>query len=422
MTQQRPTDELSLVRDVAARLLPEADEIADEMAVQIHARIPELAADYDGALVAETRSSCRSNVGQVLRGLGRSEHVDHLVTPPEAVEYARGYVRRELPVAVLLRSYRIGQGYFWERWAAAMSEQTADGPALTEALSSSSRWVFDYMDLITTDLVAVYAEARDHWSRTPAALRADTARGLLGGKLKDAREASRLLGYELQRRHHTGLVIWQSLEEYAGDPHGLEAAAGQTADALGAGDSLKVTSGASELWLWCSGMSAPEGDLTERLSDLQLAAGVRIAVGRVGTNLAGFRESHLEAAAAARIAVTAGARSQPVTFYDEVEVVSLMSQDLDRARAFVRHELGGLAGADQSIARLRETMLVLLEEGMSNSRAARRLYVHNNTVVYRAARAQELLGHKLAERRIQVTAALMLTQTLGDSVLPADPA
>jgi DNA-binding PucR family transcriptional regulator len=106
-----------------------------------------------------------------------------------------------------------------------------------------------------------------------------------------------------------------------------------------------------------------------------------------------------------------------VTLYDDVEVVSLLSEDLERARAFIRHELGELAGSQQSVARLRETMLVLLEEGMSNSRAARRLYVHNNTVVYRAARAQELLGHRLVDRRIQVTAALMLAQTLGYAAL-----
>ena len=54
---------------------------------------------------------------------------------------------------------------------------------------------------------------------------------------------------------------------------------------------------------------------------------------------------------------------------------------------------------------------------MSNSRAAQRLHVHPNTVAYRTARAQELLGHRLADRRIQVTSALMLAQTLGEVVL-----
>jgi DNA-binding PucR family transcriptional regulator len=114
--------------------------------------------------------------------------------------------------------------------------------------------------------------------------------------------------------------------------------------------------------------------------------------------------------------------ARAVTSYDSVELVLLLSADLERARALVRDELRGLGVQGKTNECLRDTMLVLLEEGMSNSRAAARLFVHHNTVVYRTVRAQELLGHRLVDRRFQVTAALMLAQTIGDAVLtPAEP-
>jgi DNA-binding PucR family transcriptional regulator len=421
-------DDLALVRSAGLRLVADSDAIADGMAYHLHDRIEALAAENDPALLAETRASCRSNVGQLLRSFARGETIQNIVTPPEAVEYARGYVRRGLPLAALLRAYRLGQAYFWQRWEAALTETVAQAngrspnPArLTEALAASSAWVFDYIDAVCNDLVEVYGAARENWARSPAAVRAETARHLLSGEIADARHASHLLGYELHRRRHTGLVLWQELQERAGGIAQLQRVAGEVAEALAASDSLVVLSGASELWVWCSDL-APSGiDVATALSELPSAWGVRIAVGRTAEDLAGFKQTHVEAAAAARVAVLAGEKASPVSFYDDLEVVSLLSQDLERARELVRHELGDLAKPELAAARLRETMLVLLEEGMSNSRAAKRLYVHNNTVVYRAARAQELLGHRLADRRIQVTTALMLAQTLGDAVLHVDP-
>jgi DNA-binding PucR family transcriptional regulator len=424
----RGANQLALVRTAGSRLVTESETIADGMAYHLHERIEELAAENDPALLAETRASCRSNVGQLLRSFARGETIENIVTPPEAVEYARGYVRRGLPLAALLRAYRLGQAYFWQRWEAALTETVAqanghapDGARLTEALAASSVWVFDYIDTVCNDLVDVYGAARDNWARTPAAVRAETARRLLSGEIADARHASHLLGYELHRRRHTGLVLWQELKERAGGIAQLQRVASEAAEALAASDSLVVLSGASELWVWCSDLAPHSVDAAGVLSELPSASGVRIAVGRAADNLAGFKQTHIEAAAAARIAVLAGEKAPPVTLYDDVEVVSLLSQDLERARELVRHELGDLAKAEQPAARLRETMLVLLEEGMSNSRAAKRLYVHNNTVVYRAARAQELLGHRLADRRIRVTAALMLAQTLGEAVLDVEP-
>ena len=412
-----PAHNLGSVRQVAAALLDDTGDIADRMAERLHTVVPELAADPGGPLTAQTRAACRSNVGQILNALARGAPVDDIAAPPEAIEYARSYVQRDLALAVLLRAYRVGQAYFLERWTPAMVAHAGSDPGLAMALAASTDWVLAYVDRVCNDLVAEYGRTRERWVRTPDAVRAETARAILDGTLRDERKAGRILGHELSRRHHVAAVIWESGQDPAHDPHVLEHVASVVGEALGVNDPLLVLPGELELWAWFSGLSEPATEPAVALGSITWPAGVRLAVGRSRPGMDGFRGSHIEARAAANVAVIAGPAAAAVTYYDDVELVSLLSVDLDRARAFVAFELDGLAGRERASVRLRETILVLLQEGMSNSRAAQRLHVHPNTVAYRTARAQELLGHRLADRRIQVTSALMLAQTLGEVVL-----
>ena len=404
------------MRELAAALLTHAQDIAAAMADRLHAGIPELAEARAGPLRAQTRDTCRANVGQVLRALARGEPVDDLAAPPEAIDCAHIYVRRELSLAVLLRAYQVGQAYFLERWTGAMATQAQDDPGLSTALMASTAWVFAYVDRVCEQLVAEYGRAHERWARTPEAVRAETTRAVLDGTLRDEREASRLLGHELARRHHLAIVMWDA----GGGARSLDRIASTLAESLGMGEPLVVRPGGSELWAWLSGLQPPEIDPRVRLASSDPPHEVRIAAGRLWAGIAGFRRSHAEARAAAAVAVLAGREARPVTHYDDVELVSLLSADLERARAFVGYELEGLARSDRASARLRETILVLLQEGMSNARAAQRLHVHSNTVAYRTARAQELLGRRLVDRRLQVAAALTLVETLGDVVLDSE--
>lgn len=409
-------EELEPVRELAAEMLVHVEEISVHMAGLLHEEIAELGADPGPELFEETRISCRSNVAQVLRMLSHGEPVESLVVPPEAIEYARGFVRRGIPLAVLLRTYRIGQAYFWDEWTRAMSQRIEDAEGLGDVLTATSTWVFDYVDRICDRLVEEYGVVSEQWSRSGAAVRAETTRGILRGTVQDEQDASRRLGYEL-RRFHVGFVVWRSPGHVLGAATALDQVALDAASALSADDPLIVGAGAAELWVWCPSFSPVETSLLERVEPEE---GIGVAAGRPASGMHGFRQTHVEALAAARVAGLAGDRAEPVTTYHGVELVSLLSADLERARAFVRNELGALARTNRNAERLRETMLALLEEGMSNVRAARRLYVHQNTVAYRMGRAQELLGRTLNERRIQLTAALMLARALGPTVLEDD--
>ena len=104
-----------------------------------------------------------------------------------------------------------------------------------------------------------------------------------------------------------------------------------------------------------------------------------------------------------------------------MELISLLTADLERARVFLRSELGALAANDEPTERLRETLYVYLDEGMSRPRAATRLHVHQNTVSYRVSRALDMLDAPVEERRTSLVAALALARALGETVLPAAP-
>jgi DNA-binding PucR family transcriptional regulator len=93
----------------------------------------------------------------------------------------------------------------------------------------------------------------------------------------------------------------------------------------------------------------------------------------------------------------------------------LLTADLDEARRFAVRELGPLAADGDSSRRLVTTLLAFLDEGASFARAARRLGVHENTVAYRVRRAEELLGHRVAERRLELHVALRLAALGGAS-------
>jgi DNA-binding PucR family transcriptional regulator len=86
----------------------------------------------------------------------------------------------------------------------------------------------------------------------------------------------------------------------------------------------------------------------------------------------------------------------------------MLTHSRDEARRFVAQQLGDLAAEDKSVARLRETLRVFLEENGSFQNAAARLGVHKNTVAYRIRRAEELLGYGIRERQLELQTALRL--------------
>jgi DNA-binding PucR family transcriptional regulator len=397
----------SALQELAGELLPRTPELARGMAEHLYAAIPELSAIEDDELRAELLRSTEANIGQVLRLLADGATADDVVIPHEALEFLRGNVRRGIPLAALLRSYRLGHAWLWERWSQALQERIEDSGELVAGQDQSSAFMFAYVDKVSDALIEEFGTERDRMMRSATQLRAETVRTILAGEPIDEEVASRRLGYELGRQH-----VALRIASPGSEVRGLERTVGEAAAALGSGEPLVVASGAARFDVWWGSFDAPA---TEGLQDYEPPAGVLVAFGRPGKGIVGFRSSHTEALQAARVASLAGGAA--VTSYADVELVSLLAGDLPRARAFVAAQLGPLASTAEPAQRLRDTVLAFLASNASATRAAKDLYVHQNTVAYRVKRAEELLDRKVSENSIELTCALKLAAVLGSAVL-----
>jgi DNA-binding PucR family transcriptional regulator len=331
--------------------------------------------------------------------------------PPEALDLARSLVRRGIELDVLLQAYRRGQNVAWRRWMEVAAATVSDGPELVDLLDVSSELMFAYVDQVLGRVLGQIQREREDLLGGAHARRAATVRLILDGAPVDDPRASRQLGYDLAR-HHTAVVLWA---EPPGQAQGaLESAAMSLARSVGGGRPLVMPAGTSALWAWIG----TDGEPDERpLRDAMEEADphVRAVTGPARRGITGFRRSHAAALAAQRL--VAGGAGGRLTTHREVEVVSLAGQDVEQVREFVTNALGPLAVDDSSAARLRETLRVYLEEGEHGPRTARRLNTHRNTVLHRVARAEELLGHPIGDRRLAVALALELTARLGSRAL-----
>ena len=283
----------SPVQQTAAELLPTTPELGRGMAEHLAAAIPEIAAIDDDDLRAELLASTEANVSQVLRMLAHGASANDVTAPHEALDYLRGNVRRGFPLSVLLRSYRLGHAWLWERWSEALQERVVDSGELGAGQDESSAFMFAYVDKISDVLVEEFGSERERMLRSAAQIRAETVRGILGADPVDAELASRRLGYEL-RRHHVALRISSG----ASAVDGLERAVGEAAEALNAGEPLVIPSGAARYDVWCGSFEAPATDELERYEP---PPRVVVAFGKPAPGVEGFRSSHLEAVQAARI-------------------------------------------------------------------------------------------------------------------------
>jgi DNA-binding PucR family transcriptional regulator len=277
-----------------------------------------------------------------------------------------------------------------------------DGPDRTDVLvylwDHGGTWINEAVE----HLIGVFYAEREATMQGTLARRAETVHALLRGDPMSLDEASRVLAHPL-RALQTALVLWVDNTTGTGALEPLNEVAQAVRSAVGAG-LLSVPAGSSELWCWLATSTPPAiATMEEAIVSATGGTEFRAAVGTPAPGLAGFRDSHREAVDAQRYAASVpGARR--LTSYADVELACLVSGQPAGARSLVRRELGALAGA--GLERVRETLATYLASGGNVEQTADSLHVHKNTVRYRLAQAEELVGHPLAERRTELGVAL----------------
>jgi DNA-binding PucR family transcriptional regulator len=374
------------------------------------AAVPTLSAEPDIRLALER--STEANLADILALLAEPALPVDTGVAPEALALATTLVRRGVEPGDLVHAYLVGQNELWRAWMEALAERQPAGAPLIAALELSSARIFTRADFLVAQLMRHIDRERVRWMGGALARRAELVRTLLAGEEGDVGDASRALGYDLDRCV-LAAVLWDASTE--DDPQarhaGLEAQAACIARAAGVARSLTLSPGESSMWAWVAAADEPDLDRVEAELTASLGATQGAALGTPAPGLDGFRVGHEEAVQARRVAQLGGRVG--VVRYDRVETVALLSDDLDRLARFVGRTLGPLADDDDATVRLRETLLAWLAAGGNARRAAERLHAHKNTVLYRLQRAQRILGRPLDEGRGDLELALSAVEALG---------
>lgn len=401
-----------LVRDLAAETLADIDTLAGAITRRVHQELPELGGDAEA--VAVTFTSTHQNLEVLLARLREARAMDDVVPPAAATAYVRDYARQGVGLPVLLRKYRIGQEEFVRDLTDRLLVSTTPAELRLEALIEIQRLVHVYIDQISDGIARIYADERARWVRSSEAMRSDMVHAILAGEPVALADAQLRLGHALDGPQ-LAFVVWSDAEECAALRTALEHAAHELTLRAGAGDVLALPLGRRLLAGWIGGEAARVEPAVMQGYALQVAdgSGVRAAIGTAGDGMAGFRSSHAEAMHARRVASLTERRPGTVTAYEGVALAALATENLEHAAAFVARELGPLAQTDDTTVRLAATLRVFLEEGKSPVRTARRLGIHQNTVVYRVKQAAELLGRDPDTRSVETQVALALLRVVG---------
>jgi DNA-binding PucR family transcriptional regulator len=411
-----PTVVLSAA-EVAGVLVPHTAELSADIYQLIVREIPKLRAD--SRVLALLEASVAENVATVLHILQHDIDLDRVHTPSAAEEYGRRLAQRGIPLAALLRAYRIGSTRFQHWCLQELAQQTDDPAILSAAGLRIAETTAAYIDQVSEELVAAYQAEREHWLRNLSAARAARVRSLLDGDPVDIDAAEAILGYRL-RQHHVGVVCWLGDPEDGGRSLGrLEEATIELArEARVEGRPLFVPQDEACAWAWLP-LGARDSFTVPAVPSGATGAGsgIRFAFGAPGAGVAGFRRTHQQALGAQAVGLAAGRSGPRLTSFAEVAPLALMASEVELLRAWVLETLGSLADDDDQHARLRDTLGVFLQENGSYKATAERLILHKNSVQYRIHKAEEALGHPVDQRRLDLELALLASHWLGATVL-----
>lgn len=415
----RVRDEPTAERVWSAALRPVAHEMASRSAELAERVVARLAAEGHERAESQYIAGFPDSISDVIRQF--AESIDDgsdprgVETPESAVAVGRARIQHGVPLAYIMRTFRLSQDVLWAWIFERITDAELGAADQAVAVELATGWLFAYIDSALVRSEQIYEREREAWLRSAAATRTNAVDDVLTERERDPQRAATKLRYDINREH-LAVSIWAESEPTDSDAQEvLTEACAAVANAVAAETMLSHPMGSLAMTAWLSRrdrFDAADLDADTVLRTAKLPAPVRIAMGEPAWGLAGFRSSYLQAGRARRVTELAGARGRPVTRYRDVALAALASADPDQASEFVLRVLGPLAADDETTYRVAMTLAVYLQENRSPARAARRLTVHPNTVTYRINQAEAILGRSVDCDAAEVSVALALLPLL----------
>ena len=413
----------SYVAEVASRLNGRVVALSSALGQSLEDQIPELRGD--AALVELLGTSVEGNVDTVLHALRYDIAVERVEAPTAALEYARRLAQRGVPVNALVRAYRLGQRQINEVVFAELRVMDIPESMRVEVIEAITGTLFEYIDWMSQQVVAVYEDERERWLENQNSLRGLRVREVLtANKTIDLDAAITSIRYPL-RWHHLALVMWYPDPGAEGDELArLQKFLRELGEAAGAaGNPLFVAADRSCGWGWLP-YRAVVADAVVKVRQFTLARpnSPSVAIGTMAGGVDGFRRSHREAEEARGVAIVSRGPTPTVIAASDpgLSVVARLGGDVADTRDWVASVFGDLALDNENDARLRETLRVFLGCGSSYKMAAEELSLHFNSVKYRVGRAVARRGREITSDRLDVELALLACHWYGAAVLRPD--
>ena len=297
----------SYVAEVADRLHDRAADASSVIFRSLEEQIPELRGD--AALVELLGTSVEGNVDTLLHALRYDIAVERVEAPTAALEYARRLAQHGVPVNALVRAYRLGQRRMNEMVFAELREIDIPESVRVAIIEAITGTMFEYIDWMSQQVVAVYEDERERWLENQNSLRALRVREILAAnKAIDVDAATTSIRYPL-RWHHLGLVIWYPDLGAEGDELArLQRFLRELGEAAAAaGSPLFVAADQSCAWGWLP-YRAAVADVAAKVRELVQTRpdSPSVAIGTMAAGIEGFRRSHREADEARGVAIVRG--------------------------------------------------------------------------------------------------------------------
>jgi DNA-binding PucR family transcriptional regulator len=292
-----------------------------------------------------------------------------------------------------------------EQWA--IDELRGWDLSAAEALSTTQRitqLVNGYAEQVVNELIDVYSAERRTWGERSDAAQVARIHAVLSTDTLETTAAEELLGVPL-RGWHVAAIIWTDSPEPL---RGLRPLLTEISSA----PTLTVRVDAGTTWAWLRFTTPPVVDtalLQTRLAD---HPGLRVALGEPGIGISGFRISHQEALRVRKVAEFDTTAGRQLFDHTDLGLAGLLVDRRDDVRTWVQRTLGELAGPDESMARLRDTLRVFFETNGSYNDTATRMHMHKNTVFKRVRKAEEILAQPIADKRRTIEIAVLLCDQL----------
>lgn len=359
-------------------LLDRVDELADGVSALIEREEPAYGGG-DPVSHQDLRDANRLNMVAILSQLAGVPGPG-LASPAET---GRKRAEQGMPIAAVLRAYRIGTGYVWEK----LTEVAGKDPETAQALLALATDVWGLVDDYSQALTSAYQETIAERMRRDVQAKDAALDALLTGGLV---EGSRLFDCATMLRlpHHGTFAV-------------VAASARPAEDAVPGVEGALAWRGVRSAWRVERDGQVGVVALTEAVPIDQLCEHLRAhASGRVGVSApyTGLDATHL-AARQARLAVAAtppGDRG--VVRYDDAPVPILLASAPEPAAELVDATLGDiLALPERERGVLLKTIDAWFAAKGEPSAAGEKLHCHRNTVRYRLNRVAELTGREVSD-------------------------